>query len=184
MVAVAPSTGNVLWTRSVSGVLIDSPTLGADGTIYFGDSSGAVTALNPDGSLLWKYQPLRVIHSSPAVAKDGTVYVAAFNDKVYAITPVGTLRWGADGTIYVGSVNGRLYALGRDGAQKWSFATGARVLSSPAIDAQGRIYFGSRRRILGRQGVLYRGSVTQRLVVAAGLDAVPFDMAAKRRWAS
>lgn len=48
-----------------------------------------------------------------------------------------------DGTIYVGSQDNNLYAINPDGTLKWSYATRARIESSPTIGADGTIYFGS-----------------------------------------
>jgi len=48
---------------------------------------------------------------------------------------------GPDGTVYVGSETG-LYAVNPDGTQKWKFATGRQIISSPAIDMNGIVYFG------------------------------------------
>jgi outer membrane protein assembly factor BamB len=48
---------------------------------------------------------------------------------------------GPDGTVYVGSETG-LYAVNPDGTQKWKFATGRQIISSPAIDINGIVYFG------------------------------------------
>jgi outer membrane protein assembly factor BamB len=48
---------------------------------------------------------------------------------------------GPDGTVYVGSETG-LYAVNPNGTQKWKFATGRQIISSPAIDMNGIVYFG------------------------------------------
>ena len=56
----------------------------------------------------------------------------------------------SDGTIYVGSEfpDNKLHAVNPDGTQKWTFDSGEIYLSTPAIDANGTIYVGSRNRKL------------------------------------
>lgn len=71
------------WRFEVGPVLYGSPVIGADGTIYVGNLSGDVIAVNPDGTERCRAtSPFRVL-SSPAVADDGTVYAvgtAFFSD--------------------------------------------------------------------------------------------------------
>lgn len=50
----------------------------------------------------------------------------------------------ADGrTIYAASHDGKLYAIGDDGRRRWAFDAGGKIWSSPAIGADGTVYFGS-----------------------------------------
>ena len=49
---------------------------------------------------------------------------------------------GPDGTIYVG-FGDKLYAIGADGVIDWDYETDAFIYSCPAVDDQGRIFFGS-----------------------------------------
>ena len=143
-----------------------SPSIGADGTIYFGNyGNGNIYAVNPDGSERWVFSTGgSVFISAPAIGADGTIYVGS-GDRLYALTDGGqgsvTEKWtfatggavesspaiGADGTIYFGSFDDNVYAL-TDGGQgsvtkKWAFATSGAVESSPAIGADGTIYVGS-----------------------------------------
>jgi outer membrane protein assembly factor BamB len=55
-----------------------SPTVGADGTIYFGAETGSLYAVNPDGTLKWSV-PLQGGNnwSSPALLNDGTLYIGS-----------------------------------------------------------------------------------------------------------
>lgn len=52
---------------------------------------------------------------------------------------------GHDGTIYVGSYysDSSLYALNSKGSIKWRYTTGGGIYSSPTVDTNGVIYFGS-----------------------------------------
>ncbi len=134
-----------------------SPAIGDDGTIYFGDWSGNIHAVNPNGTRKWKYTTGDVVTSSPAIGGDGTVYCGSHDDYVYAFYPNnGTVKWkfktgswvhgsptiGDDGTIYIGSDNGYLYALyPNNGSMKWRCSIGA-TWASPALDENGTLYIG------------------------------------------
>jgi hypothetical protein len=63
-----------LWTLPLSGAYLDSPAIGADGTIYVG-GSGVVEAVNPDGGVIWSYaaDDAGLFQSTPIVAADGTL---------------------------------------------------------------------------------------------------------------
>jgi outer membrane protein assembly factor BamB len=47
-----------------------------------------------------------------------------------------------DGTIYIGSVFNKFFAISADGFRKWDFPTTGNIISSPAVDALGNVYFG------------------------------------------
>ena len=134
-----------------------SPVIGADGTVYYGQSF-KVYAFNPvDGTQKWTFTTSDVVDSSLVIDKDGTLYFGTFDKKLYAINPDGTQKWvftaggsisscpaiATDGTIYFGADDSKLYALNNDGTKKWEFSTGDKIASSPNISIDGSIYFGS-----------------------------------------
>lgn len=112
------------------------------------------------------------LHTAPAIAADGTIYVAP--SAIHAMNPDGTLRWsysfpdgssaessptvGGDGTIFVGTCGGSdgggLFAVNPDGTLKWQFVItdryvrGTCITSSPALAADGTIYFGDWNNLL------------------------------------
>ena len=82
--------GSHKWTFEIptnpDGINMNSvPSIGADGTIYFGVSTGNLYALNPDGSLKWKYALNSSISVGPAIGKNGTIYALAQGGTLYAI---------------------------------------------------------------------------------------------------
>lgn len=135
--AFDPVDGSVLW--SIFGVPFDfffgAPVIGQDGTIYLGDDSGVLYAVNPGGFVDWTYDIASTgysgnIRSSPAIGSDGTIFF-------------GTSQ---------GSSVPRFFALKANGTLKWYFApeeladsvpiTNLDFYSSPAIGEDGTVFTG------------------------------------------
>jgi outer membrane protein assembly factor BamB len=139
-----------------------APAVAADGTIYFGATTGEsfkLYALAQNGAVKWVFEERDCTYgcqySSPAVSADGTIYINT-SKGLYAVRSNGTLKWVAgilpytgcnelsspaialDGTIYVGG--GALYAVNPEGGIKWIFRDLLRVCSSPGVDSLGTIY--------------------------------------------
>lgn len=84
IIALSPS-GTELWVYDVApehgtAALDDvysTPTVGADGLIYFGAETERFYALNPDGTLNWKTRLAGINWSSAAIMPDGTLYIGA-----------------------------------------------------------------------------------------------------------
>ena len=91
-------------------------------------SLGTARAATQPGALDWSYAVSSPVYSSPVVGADGTIYVGGGDITNMWYTPTG------------GNV---LYAFNPDGSLKWSYAAGDIIWSSPAIGADGTIYFGS-----------------------------------------
>jgi outer membrane protein assembly factor BamB len=119
-----------------------APAIGPDGTVYFGAErypEGYLYAVKSDGTLKWRYTVpgKRCVRASPAIGIDGTVYVttkAYWDDTApeprqpalcLAFNPDGTLKWSYEIT-----------------ASDW-IPVAQDSYSSPAIGADGTIYFGA-----------------------------------------
>jgi len=137
-----------------------SPSIGADGAIYFGSDDGYLYSVYPNGTLKWKFRAERGVGdfgSHPAIAEDGTVYFGTtFGSYIQAVNPDGSFKWkywvpeidtsitiGNDGVIYYGHRGGGVDARYPNGTLKWRFSTGDCVQSTPAVDGNGIVYFGS-----------------------------------------
>jgi uncharacterized delta-60 repeat protein len=115
------SSGSVLWrypsvTPSVPAY--STPTIGSDGTIYFGANDNKVYAINSNGTLKWSFTTGNIVGSSPALSCDGVLYVGGFDKKLYALDA-------------------------SSGALNWQFSVGFPIASSPAIGLDGNIYVGN-----------------------------------------
>jgi outer membrane protein assembly factor BamB len=167
--AVEAATGTLRWKFRAGaceprmgfgpvGVRCDvdgGPTVGPDGTIYFG--ADGVYALAPDGTKRWHLATVDHVGTAPAVGPDGMVYAGGLDDVVRAIKPDGQLAWevrlrddiesspavGEDGTIYIGADDGKLHAFAPSGQEKWALVTLGPVRAAPAIAADGTVIVGS-----------------------------------------
>jgi outer membrane protein assembly factor BamB len=107
VIALDPATGQRTWEYVVlpehgTAALDDvysTPTVGADGLIYFGAESERFYALTPEGTLKWKTRLGGIHWSSPAIQENGTVYIGA-NDE----------SWGQDGQLWALRTSSQGYA--------------------------------------------------------------------------
>jgi outer membrane protein assembly factor BamB len=166
------SEGTLNWKYPTGGNIYSSPAVSTDGTIYVGSRDKYLYAINSNGTMKWKFLSGGFFNASPSIGPDGTVYAGSVDRYLYAINPDGTLKWkylayadinsspavGEDGTVYFGSgyfISAKIaetsknaalyrtfYAINSNGTLKWIFRTGGVVSSSPAIGAEGTIYFG------------------------------------------
>jgi outer membrane protein assembly factor BamB len=162
--------GQIVWSYDINPTAVTTevgqsvPALGADGTVYIGGDQ--LYAINPDGSLKWKvFDPTyEARRNSPVVGHDGTVYFVYHNIPLTALDPAsGSAIWscplgvndhcfaspaiGSDGTIYVATQPGIVFAVSSAGQISWQFDIASAgftgvLRSSPAVDADGAIYFG------------------------------------------
>lgn len=157
--------GSLKWELTTGDNVRSSPSIGADGTLYVASDDDSLYALNPDnGSIIWTYTVGDIVQGAPAIDIDGTIIIGVDNGgddgAIVAVNPDGTEKWSVNvlgrisvcapaivgDTIYVGTKEGNnMLSLNKNsGALNWSYVTdGAIVNSSPAVDVNGVIYFGS-----------------------------------------
>jgi len=155
--STSTNNGGILWTNTTIMGIESSPTIAADGTIYFG-SYHYLYAFNPNGTEKWSFTARLIGTSSFAIDHEGVIYFGTEESYFYAVNPNGTMKWlfptdsmidsppvlDQEGTIYFGTVDsGRLYALAPNGTEKWHFTTGDAIFTSPAIGQDGTIYCSS-----------------------------------------
>ena len=146
------------WTFQTHGPIWGAPAFGPDGVIYIGARDNHLYAIEPNGTERWRVDTGAEIISDPAVDPQGNVVVTS-GTSVQSYDPAATLRWNynaghavnsspaispSGGLVYVGSYGAALLAIDNsNGRLSCSFATRAEVLSSPAVGADGWVYFGS-----------------------------------------
>jgi len=146
---------NPVWATQLLNAPIDSawPMFGHD-TKHTGRSSYSTV---DTWERIWAFETYGWADSSPAIDKDGIIYIGSY--RFYAVYPNGTLRWerniggsiesccpaiGENGIIYVGTAHAGNYLCAlysTNGTIKWKHSAGGAVIASPAIDADGVIYF-------------------------------------------
>ena len=115
--------GKRIWTFDLSD-RATSPSIGDDGTLYFGSDDSKLYALYSDGHLEWKFASGSPIRTSPTVTSNGEVIFGSVDHNLYAVDSFGNLKWrftaagqvfsptvATDGTIYFQSSDGKLYAI-------------------------------------------------------------------------
>jgi outer membrane protein assembly factor BamB len=155
--AFNPATGQELWSVAADDLILAAPAY-ADGTVYFGTSSGRVYAVDTTAHAVkvgWPFQAKEAIWGSPLVIEE-RVYVPAMDHRLYCLNAkTGELVWefsagGAlaahpspnDGTLYQGAFDGRVYAIEAGSGQQVSgfdFKAGNWIWSEVLVD-DGRLY--------------------------------------------
>jgi len=138
--------GQLLWTFDVTsvgftGVFRSSPSIDANGSIYFGLNAGnpssAFFSLDSNGTLKWLFEPADLpadvpgdhfdIYSSPAIGSDGNIYFGQEFGRVYALktsdgsiaamaTTSSGIIWSSPaiskkGVLFINDLNGKVFAL-------------------------------------------------------------------------
>ena len=172
--AIDANSGQILWeqpdgagsTNIFAGY--SAPTVGADGTVYLGDTSKFARALDgKTGDEIWKFEAPKIFMTSPALGTGGSLFLGGGDNKLYSLsTDTGDKQWdfedsagtlgiwssaavGTDGTVYVGGATNKLLAFDPEtGAKKWQFDIQYGQARSPAIGPDGTIYVASSNKKL------------------------------------
>jgi len=156
-------TCDTAWSYYTGCDIVSSPAVDATGNIFFGDDSGYVRCLNPNGVEIWRRRistGIYSVYASPAIGPNA-LYVGTDDGFLFALNRSnGTQIWrypstgtglegvrsspviGSDGTIYFGCDDGQLYAVTSNGQLKSGFPvllSDGAVTSTPAIAQDGTI---------------------------------------------
>jgi outer membrane protein assembly factor BamB len=147
--------GRLLWRRMVEPT--ESSPLVADGTVYAGDWSGRLWALDAaSGRTRWTTKLHGAIKGSPAIS-GRRLFIGTYGGDVVSLDALtGRVLWTsgghgrfysspavAYGRVYIGSLDDGVYAFGAStGHLLWSRPTGGYVYASPAV-WDGRVLIGS-----------------------------------------
>jgi outer membrane protein assembly factor BamB len=161
-------TGTDVWNDPTLDMVSDF-AIGQDGTVFVGDTSGQLIAVDPSGTRKWSFavgDTSTQVRMTSTIGPDGVSYIGATMDSsvntLYAVNPDGSEKWrrqiaestypmagspalGADGTLYMIDAVGSLNAIDANGAPLWTFATTnlpeTSVSNAPIIDGAGVVYF-------------------------------------------
>jgi len=156
--------------------LLSSPSVGADGSLYFGSLDGHVYALSASGAFRWRYSAGAPLAASPVLGSplgsDPSLYIPSYDGRVHCVSSrFGTARWSSGA--FVGA------ALGPQGRAAQLQAQ-ALMFSSAALDAQGLLLLGggdgALHALSGRAGTLAWSFPTR----GAVLSSPALDTAAGR----
>jgi outer membrane protein assembly factor BamB len=123
---------NENWQKSYDHVLVGTPSINEDGTVYVGSNEGCLLAVDAgNGDLKWTFKTdlleprAKRLFTDVLVCGD-TLYVGSAGKKVYCLNAAdGTLNWEfavddwvrskpffTDGSLYVTTMSGTMYAIG------------------------------------------------------------------------
>lgn len=167
--AIHPDTGSELWSFDTESILVASPAVAPDGTLYIPAYDGFLYAIHPDGSEKWSFFIGAEMDSSPSLDNNGRIFVGTYNGTLHAIDPDGSEAWSftaddvqgldkrilaspavtLDGQVVFGAGNGFVYSLDANtGVELWNTRFPEEVDSSPVLDDEDNIYFGTRSGFL------------------------------------
>lgn len=175
------TNGTVRWTAfGAAEDIRATPTIGADGTVYFAARNVPLTALDPvTGTVLWSVNlgANGHVYGAPALGADGTIYVATEACVLHAVSAAGAPRWafdggscamrgspavGAEGTIFIGTTSSVsrpvMYAVRPTGTVRWTFLPPDISVEIAATNAE---IFSS--VAVGSDGAIYFGHEASRL---------------------
>lgn len=136
----ASVTPLVRWRVTVGSPMDSSPSIGSDGTIYFGTNVGILYAVNSKGVIVWTYKAGGAILSTPALSAKDMIFFGSWDKHIYALrASTGVLIWkykvkdvvssspviDDSNTIYLGA-GSSVYALLDTGILRYSVVTSTR----------------------------------------------------------
>ena len=160
--AINTADGTKLWDFDTNASVRSKPTIGGS-MVYVGSDSNRTYALNAaNGAHVWNYDTGENVRSSPTLSDDNaTLYIGSDSNRTYALNAAtGAFIWASldlggfvrstptlnalGTTLYVGTDSNKTYALDAlNGNKQWEFDANGTVRSTPRLDVNGTIYFGS-----------------------------------------
>lgn len=150
---IGPQTNYLKWVFTSQYSVSTSPSIGVNGTLYFGSGSNVV-AISSAGKFLWSFLTQGNVIYAPSISNDGNIYVAG-GVTIYALFANGTMRWNffapnfiygtiavaCDGSIRVIDKNngGYLYAFSSKGNMIWKRSIYALSIDM-VIDSNSTVY--------------------------------------------
>jgi outer membrane protein assembly factor BamB len=145
--AAYATNGHMAWRRHLDSILVATPAVSPDGTVYAASLRGTLYAVNPRGRILWSYPTGDDVAFSPVVARSGRIYVASTRN-LFAFEPGGQPAWiqklslppgthlaldNQDGICYV-DTEGNLHLKDSHGNEVWKVAC-SMYAAAPVVAA-------------------------------------------------
>ena len=121
---VNPSNGKIFHKKKIGAEIKASPSIDED-KIFFGDSQG-------------RYHGFEVVPKRKGHFRLKRIFKTKVGGEIYSSTA------NKDGKLVVGSLDGKMYSFDQKGKLRWSFNAYAPISSSPIIDKNNNVYFGTR----------------------------------------
>lgn len=161
------NSGTQKWVFSTGTAVRSSPAITSNDLLIVASNNDSLYALNlSDGSMVWAYNMLGNAEGAPALDKNDNIYIGVdqggTDGEVISLDVNGSLRWTKDvvgrisvcapaltasGDVIIGTKEGHnvLSLNPSNGNTNWNYMVDSTsiVNSSPAIDANGFIYFGT-----------------------------------------
>ena len=147
--------GKLRWKLFMGSQIQSSPSIGTDGTIYFGTDAGLVYAVSSTGEVIWKYQTRGAVISTPALSQKDMIFFGSWDKKLYALrASTGVLLWtyekvfdiiqsspviDENNHIYF-CAGSNVYALYDTGDLKWKVQIKGISAVSPALSLDGILF--------------------------------------------
>lgn len=166
--------GKIRWSIQLGEEATSSPTIGPNGLIYV--AADSVYCFNSRGKRRWAFGTSEgsYFFAAPVIDEKGLIYAGNFDGFIYCLGQDGRLRWrspvqdedeirtevvfGPDGTIYCGTDGYYLCAKPATGTVKTLYEAQDAICATPAISANGTIYF------LADDGIFYAINTGGRIV--------------------
>jgi outer membrane protein assembly factor BamB len=154
----AQSTTIQLIYSFASGIGTTTGTIAADGTVFVGDTTGILYALDGDSIARgvykekWRFVTQSDIVNAPSIGEGGSIYVSTLDRSVYALDPLGGLLWkymsssgtsrplgmGWNGTVIIIGTYEVVALNGRTGTVLWEYIVSGG--SQPVFGEDGTLY--------------------------------------------
>lgn len=151
------SSGKLRWTLPIGAVSRSSPSIGSDGTIYFGTDAGVLFAVSSTSDIIWKYQTGGSIVSTPAISSKDMIFFGSEDKYIYALqASTGSLIWryrvgdivmsspvlDSENSVYCGA-GSTFYAIYDTGVLKWKASVRGITAASAALSSDGILFLSS-----------------------------------------
>ncbi len=153
--------GEVVYEASETGVepFYGSAAIGSDGRAYIGNDNGKLYCLDNSGEIVWTHPDTITgdnMGATPALS-GSRIFTGGENRYVQELDAAGNVVWeralteemlaspvvDGNGNLIICDDSGYVTSFAPDHSVNWTYATRQNITSSPAVGADGTVYFGT-----------------------------------------